>query len=87
MARMEKLLLRTRNNQRDVRFSDLLMLVEAFGYVPIRQRPGSHRRYVHPATGEYLNLQPDVHGKAKPYQVAQFLEQVDRRTMRQESDQ
>lgn len=68
---------RARNNPRDVRFTDVLRLVEATGFVPIRQRPGSHRRYVHSRVGEYLTLQPKPDGKAKDYQVKQFLDTLD----------
>jgi len=82
VVRQRKLLQRVRNNPRDVRFSDLLELVAAVGFVPIRQRPGSHRRFVHPTAQEYLNLQPGNDGKAKPYQVKEFLEKVDRLGLR-----
>lgn len=70
-----KLLERVRNNPRDVRFSDLLVLTEAFGY-RLRSVRGSHRNYRHPAVPERLNLQPDKHGKAKEYQVKQLLDVV-----------
>lgn len=72
----EKLLAKVRNNPRDVRFSDLNSLAQAFGYVPIRQR-GSHRMLRHPDVPEALNIQPLGDGKAKPYQVRQFLGYVD----------
>ena len=86
MTRTAKLLARVRNNPRDVRFSDLVALVEAMGFVAIRQRGTSHRRYVHPPTETYLNLQPDAAGKAKPYQVRQFLQAVDTLLLRLEDD-
>ena len=87
MASKDKLLARVRINPRDVRFSDLLTLVEAMGFLPIPQRGGSHRRYVHPTAGEYLNLQPDANGKAKPYQVKQFLAKVEKHGLRLEGDE
>lgn len=67
-----KLLERVRNNPQDVRFSDLEMLVEGFGY-RLHRTDGSHRVYIHPKAPLHLNLQPDRHGKAKEYQVRQFL--------------
>jgi len=70
-------LLRARNNPRDVRRSDLLTLVEATGFVLVRRRGTSHRRYPHLATETYLNVQPDKNGKAKRYQVEQFIQAVD----------
>ena len=69
MVGRQKLMLRIRNNPRNVRFSDLTPLVEAAGFVLIRQRGTSHRRYLHAATETYLNLQPGKHGMAKRYQV------------------
>jgi hypothetical protein len=85
MARHSTLLAWVRNNPRDVRFSDLLTLLltlaEAFGFEFLRHE-GSHRHYVHRATGIYLNLQPAGHGKAKPYQVRRFLAEVDAHGLR-----
>ena len=77
MVRKAKLLARVRNNSRDVRFSDLLALVEGAGFILIRQRGTSDRRYLHPETETYLNLQPDKNGKAEPYQVREFIEALD----------
>ena len=76
MVRRTKLLARVRNNPRNVRFSDLLLLVEASGFV-FKRQPGSHRQYWHPSARVALNLQPDANGKAKTYQVKEFLETVD----------
>ena len=71
-----KLLARIRNNPRNVRFSDLTLLAEAFGFRLGRQR-GSHRVYAHPEVPDLLNLQPDKLGKAKAYQVRQLLDLAD----------
>jgi len=73
---LANLLARMRNNPQDVRFSDLLTLVEASGFV-FKLQSGSHRQYWHPTAKVALNFQPDRHGKAKPYQVGQFLHAVD----------
>lgn len=72
-----KLLERVRNNPKDVRFSDLVSLVESFGYVLRRRSNGSHRFFTHRETQHVLNLQSGKHGKAKAYQVKEFLEAVD----------
>ena len=80
-----KLLERARNNPREVRFSDLVVLAEAFGYEP-RGGRGSHRVYRHPTIPERLNLPPDKHGKAKEYQVKQLLEVVDTYDLRLEDE-
>lgn len=71
-----KLLARARNNPCNVRFSDLLLLVESSGFV-FKRQAGSHRPYWHPTARVALNLQPDAIGKAKSYQVNEFLESVD----------
>ena len=52
------------------------MLVEAFGFRLSRVN-GSHHMFVHPQVQELVNLQ-EVNGKAKPYQIRQFLRLVER---------
>ena len=61
---------------KNTRFAELVALVEAFGFRPSRVS-GSHHIFVHPELPELLNLQ-DVEGKAKPYQIRQFLRLVER---------
>jgi predicted RNA binding protein YcfA (HicA-like mRNA interferase family) len=75
-----KLLARIINNPRSVRFSDAVVLVEAFGFHLSRVR-GSHHLFVHPGIAELVNFQ-EVHGQAKPYQVRQFLKIVERHNLR-----
>ena len=76
MVNKRKLLNRVGNNPRDVGFSDLLSLVEAHGFAHDRI-DGSHQVFKHPGVRELLNLQPRKDGKAKPYQVREFLARVD----------
>ena len=47
-----KLLAKMRNNPSDVRFSDLVLLVEAAGFT-LRGGEGSHRVYTHPDNPSY----------------------------------
>jgi len=62
-------------NQKNVRFNDLVRLVTAFGFKHLRTK-GDHQVFRHPkAPNEPLNLQ-DRKGEAKPYQVRQFLKLV-----------
>ncbi len=56
MVRKSTLLERTRTNQQNVRFSDLVALAQVMGFVPSKQRGTSHRRFVQPSVGIYLNL-------------------------------
>jgi len=60
----------------NVRFGEMVKLVEAFGF-GLSRVSGSHHIFVHPDVKELVNLQ-DVEGMAKPYQVRQFLKLVER---------
>jgi HicA toxin of bacterial toxin-antitoxin, len=65
-----------RGDLANVAFSDMQRLVEAFGF-ELRRTSGSHHVYVHPDVRELLNLQ-NTRGQAKPYQIRQFLQLVER---------
>jgi predicted RNA binding protein YcfA (HicA-like mRNA interferase family) len=70
-----KLLRKALNSPKNLAFNDMVSLVEAFGFRLDRVR-GSHHIYNHPEVAELVNLQDDD-GKAKPYQVRQFLKLVE----------
>ena len=55
----------------NVRFTDLVRLIEALGFREIGGR-GSHRVFARDGVDELLNLQ-EVRGQAKPYQVRQVV--------------
>ncbi|KAF5425540.1 hypothetical protein C5S42_10275 [Candidatus Methanomarinus sp.] len=59
----------------NVRFEKLCKIAEAFGF-RFRGGKGSHRIYVQEEIGEMLNFQ-NVGGKAKSYQVRQFIKIVE----------
>jgi hypothetical protein len=61
-----------RANPQKVRFERLCAIAEVFGFRFSRQK-GSHKVYVRDGVEEILNFQ-DVGGKAKPYQVKQFID-------------
>ena len=61
---------------KNVRFDDMVALVEAFGF-RLSRIQGSHHIFVHPLVREPVNLQ-NVKGKAKPYQIRQVLHLVER---------
>ncbi len=71
-----KLLKKALAGSKNIRFSDMVALVEAFGFHLSRIR-GSHHIFAHPQVPELVNLQ-EVGGKAKPYQIHQFLRLVER---------
>ena len=70
-----KLLLKALNAPQNLRFAELCTLAEAFGY-RLDRVSGSHHIFVHPRATRPLNLQ-EVGGKAKPYQVKQFLRDIE----------
>jgi predicted RNA binding protein YcfA (HicA-like mRNA interferase family) len=63
----------------NLRFGDMQTLVKAFGFALIRVR-GSHHIYARPDIPEQVNIQ-NRKGKAKPYQVRQFLELVEQHNL------
>ena len=73
--RMRKLLTKALNAPQNLRFAELRALATAFGFRLDRVK-GSHHIFVHPKTTRPLNLQ-DAGGKAKPYQVKQFLRDIE----------
>ncbi len=76
MTKKRKLLKKALSGSRDIRFNEMVILVEAFGFHLSRVK-GSHHIFVHPQVQELVNLQ-NVGGKAKPYQIRQFLRLVER---------
>ena len=71
-----KLLQKALSSPKNMRFNEMVALVEAFGFRLSRVK-GSHHIFVHPQVRELINLQ-NVGGKANPYQVRQFLRLVER---------
>ena len=76
----ERILQKVLSGSRNVRFADMVTLVQAFGFHLSRTK-GSHHIFTHPAIAELLNLQ-NVHGQAKPYQIKQFLNLVERHNLK-----
>jgi len=72
------------SGSKNVSFSDIVICVEAFGFVLSRIN-GSHHIFVHPDIPQLINLQ-NVGGKAKPYQVWQFLQIVERYNLQMEEE-
>ena len=71
-----KILAKVLASPANVRFTEMQRLVEAFGFRLLRVS-ASHHIYGRAGLDEQLNLQ-EVHGKAKPYQIRQFLKLVER---------
>jgi predicted RNA binding protein YcfA (HicA-like mRNA interferase family) len=60
----------------NVKFEDVCKAAELFGF-KFRGGKGSHRIFVRTGIKEMLNFQ-GVKGKAKPYQVKQFLRIIEK---------
>ena len=69
----------------NVRFADAQRLAEALGFELDRVR-GSHHIYRHAGGDLRLNLQAHG-GQAKPYQLRQLLDLVERHALRLEEDE
>ena len=80
-----KLLAKALNNPKNVRFSEIVALVEAFGF-RLSRVSGSHHIFEHPDVPELVNLQ-EVGGQAKPYQIKQFLALVERHNLHLEDSE
>jgi predicted RNA binding protein YcfA (HicA-like mRNA interferase family) len=80
----QKLLQKVIAGKTNIRFQEICSLVEAFGF-RLDRISGSHYIYVHPQVPELVNLQ-NVKGKAKPYQIRQFLSIVEKYNLEMEAD-
>ena len=71
-----KVLQKIVEGSKNIRFADMVNLVEGFGFHLSRVN-GSHHIFIHPNIPEPMNLQ-DVKGEAKPYQIKQFMKLVEK---------
>ncbi len=79
-----KLFKRILDGTRDVRFAEFVALVEAFGF-RLSRVSGSHHIFVRNGVRELVNLQ-NVAGKAKPYQIQQWLKLLERYNLTMEDE-
>ena len=79
-----KLLRKILAGSKNIRFDDMVSLAEGFGFRLARIR-GSHHIFTHHGIPELVNLQ-NVKGKAKPYQIRQFLKLVEKYNLRLEDN-
>ncbi len=71
-----KLLQKILSNTQNVRFNEIVGLVEAFGF-RLSRISGSHHIFTNPEITEIVNLQ-NVKGQTKSYQIKQFLRLVEK---------
>ncbi|HEC89596.1 MAG: type II toxin-antitoxin system HicA family toxin [Thermoplasmata archaeon] len=72
----KRLLEELKRNPKNIRFERLCRIAESFGF-RFRGGKGSHRIYTREGVQEILNFQ-NVDGKAKPYQVKQFIKIIEK---------
>jgi predicted RNA binding protein YcfA (HicA-like mRNA interferase family) len=68
---LQKILLGSKN----IRFEDMVRLVEAYGF-HFNRISGSHHIFTRANIPELVNLQ-NLHGQAKSYQINQFMKLVE----------
>ena len=78
----KKLLQQILNNQKNVKYNDFIVILEAFGFYRKRGE-GSHNIYKNDTVSEIINIQ-NVDGEAKPYQIKQFLSIVEKYNLKME---
>jgi predicted RNA binding protein YcfA (HicA-like mRNA interferase family) len=79
-----RVLIKALSGSRNIAFGDMIALVEGFGF-RLSRVSGSHHIFVHSQITELVNLQ-EVDGKAKPYQIRQFLKLVEQYHLELEDD-
>ena len=84
MTRRLKLYEKALNNPKGLRFEELIRLANYAGFTLERQS-GSHQKYKNPDIPDMLDQQitisPGKHGEAKPYQVRNLLELIEKHNL------
>ena len=70
---------------KNIKFSDMMNLVEGFGFT-LSRSDGSHHILTRPGIPELVNLQKHK-GQAKPYQMRQFLKIVEKHDLKLEENE
>ncbi|MFB2936443.1 type II toxin-antitoxin system HicA family toxin [Aerosakkonemataceae cyanobacterium BLCC-F154] len=78
---LEKVLAGTKN----IRFNEMVTLIEAFGFSLARIN-GSHHIFTHPEVREIVNIQ-NKKGEVTSYQVRQFLSLIEEYNLSIEEDE
>jgi predicted RNA binding protein YcfA (HicA-like mRNA interferase family) len=77
-----RLLKKILSGSKNIRFNEAKAIAEAFGF-SLDRISGSHHIFLHPDIPELVNLQ-NVKGKAKPYQVKQFIKIIEKYNLQME---
>jgi len=79
-----KLLQKIIGDSKNIRFTEMVHLIEGFGF-KLSRTDGSHHIFTRPDIPELVNLQ-DIKGQAKPYQIRQFLKLVEKHNLKLEDE-
>ena len=71
-----KILQKILDGSKNIKFSDMIKLVEGFGF-KLSRTDGSHHIFSRADIPELVNIQ-SVNGQVKPYQIRQFLKLVEK---------
>ena len=80
----QKLLAKIQNNTTSIRYNDFVALIKAYGFKRTHSN-GSHEIYRRQDIPDIVNIQND-NGKAKSYQVKQFLSIIEKYNLKLEDD-
>lgn len=80
----QKLFRKILSGSDNIRFDDVVIVVKAFGF-RLSRTSGSHHIFKHEQIPKLLNLQ-NYKGKAKAYQIRQFLALMDEYNLRMEDE-
>lgn len=80
----QKLLQKLLSDKRNIRFFEAVALAEAFGF-QLDRINGSHHIFIHTDIPELMNLQ-NVKGNAKPYQIKQLLQLIEKHNLQMEEE-
>jgi len=72
----KKILKKILDGSKNIKFSDIVNLIEGFGF-QLSRTDGSHHIFSRPDIPELVNIQ-SVKGQVKPYQIRQFLKLVEK---------
>jgi len=82
--RKRKLLQKLLSGSKNIRFSEAVTCAEMFVF-KLDRIIGSYHIFLHPDVPELLNLQ-NVKGQAKPYQIKQLLQIIERYNLQMEDE-
>lgn len=77
VAKKQKILEKILAGSKNIRFDDLVALLEALGF-QLSRISGSHHIFEKEGLPQPLSIQPDKHGQAKLYQLKQLLKLIEK---------